>query len=1014
MDGNEHRAPLKRAAARRSLDLVSSPFRPVSLALVAWNYYCPRLLNLFSSCFGDHVMDGQRSVLDVYPSPLADFRLNYIASTPEAPQTPESRTDPDSSLIIDYDCAGRQFVDFFSRLGVWWSPAAYFGIDHGGLASQREGKHFMAPLARVSVRDAVSGATLFGDPGAQTMGHPWGVVQHGQSGALRLSVTVVYAERDVVLLKVALENTGQSPRKLQLCLHAQAAQDDWDKRVEFHTAARNDVVITMQTSAPTSEMRLRHEPDFSIVTGWRTSFKVVEPESENGKFSVASECFSLPPGTRRDFSIHVSATSRADGGANELKQRLQDLATSPDDAVAAAQQRWTDLLTMLPTSLIRQRWSSDLAARPEQELDRLLPSLVHRAMVVLSHNTIAPQPESNYGQMMGRFRGTFPCRQFYEGFWIWDSAFQALGFAEWDVELAKENIRVVLGNQMPDGRLCMLHPDAALPSGQPPLFSWVAMRVYGKQREQNAHAATEFLAEVYPKLKRWNDWWFRCRDKNGNGLAEWGTNLESGWDDSPRWDNADGNAGWNNDHEATRYEAADLNAYLIKDLRALAQMATTLEYHADAADWNQKADRLAQLVVDVLYDPQENRFYDTDFFTGKRHRVLTPASLLPLWAGVPLPKRKIDAMIQETLLSPARFFGEFPFPVVAYDEWAHDKNGSAGYWRGPVWLNIAYLMVETLAQHGFASEAREASSRLLKMVNRAGIHENYNARSGDAGTNSRANFSWSAAMVVALAMRGSSELQPTIPRASFSASGAVHIGVRLRDRQIYGRRKEVWVHLANGTQQTLTGKLHVDLPQGWGLQIHDDWASPEDGWIDAGSKLPFELLPGASKERQVRLLIPDPVDADGDECEISLRCVTTGTASAADARAVVRLQRERVAPFPWLNPKTARDLRGVLHAGDRFHFVFDGREIGRSQPGLVGLLNGQMEFLGRQAVAVHVGRRDFIRYAIHLLNNYPGAKPLRLDLERLLTTPENPLEADEQCRKILERFVQSTRDMADG
>ncbi len=33
-----------------------------------------------------------------------------------------------------------------------------------------------------------------------------------------------------------------------------------------------------------------------------------------------------------------------------------------------------------------------------------------------------------------------------------------------------------------------------------------------------------FLAEVYPKLAQWHDWWPTARDGNKNGLLEWGSN----------------------------------------------------------------------------------------------------------------------------------------------------------------------------------------------------------------------------------------------------------------------------------------------------------------------------------------------------------------------------------------------------------------------------------------------------------------------------------------------------------
>ena len=120
-----------------------------------------------------------------------------------------------------------------------------------------------------------------------------------------------------------------------------------------------------------------------------------------------------------------------------------------------------------------------------------------------------------------------------------------------------------------------------------------------------------------------------------------------------------------------------------------------------------------------------------------------------------------------------------------------------------------------------------------------------------------------------------------------------------------------------------------------------------------------------------------------------------------------------MAPLPWLTEQTAAAFQGLLHAGAPFRFTHDGREIGQAPPGLDGMLDGRLHFLGRQALASHIAQRDFIRHALSLLR-FPAAEPLRRELECLLDAGMSPQAADEEARELLETVVQQTRDLTGG
>ena len=61
---------------------------------------------------------------------------------------------------------------------------------------------------------------------------------------------------------------------------------------------------------------------------------------------------------------------------------------------------------------------------------------------------------------------------------------------------------------------------------------------------------------------------------------------------------------------------------------------------------------------------------------------------------------------------------------------------------------------------GYGDYAEKARRRILDMVAANGFHENYNAASGARGFHSREHFSWSASIVIAMALRRYNKHQP--------------------------------------------------------------------------------------------------------------------------------------------------------------------------------------------------------------------------------------------------------------
>ncbi|MDN5698550.1 MAG: glycoside hydrolase [Rubrobacter sp.] len=157
---------------------------------------------------------------------------------------------------------------------------------------------------------------------------------------------------------------------------------------------------------------------------------------------------------------------------------------------------------------------------------------------------------------------TKPSPRLYPHQWSWDSAFIALGYATYDTDRARRELRSLFDGQWSNGLLPHIvfnpeldnyfpgsgmwrteeSPDAPRDRGtsgviQPPAHAIAALRAYqraaGRADEKKGR---ELLEEVYPGLLAFHDYLHRERDPYGVGLVHIRHPWESGMDNSPLWD----------------------------------------------------------------------------------------------------------------------------------------------------------------------------------------------------------------------------------------------------------------------------------------------------------------------------------------------------------------------------------------------------------------------------------------------------------------------------------------------
>jgi len=149
----------------------------------------------------------------------------------------------------------------------------------------------------------------------------------------------------------------------------------------------------------------------------------------------------------------------------------------------------------------------------------------------------------------------------------------------------------------------------------------------------------------------------------------------------------------------------------------------------------------------TMWDERAGIFLNRDLATGQPSYRLSPTNFYPLLARAasPLQARR---MINEHLMNPKEFWGEWVLPSIARDDPAFkDQN----YWRGRIWGPMNYLVYLGLRNYDVPEVRRALAEKSLKLVQKewqakGHLHENYNAITGEGDDviNSDAFYHWGA------------------------------------------------------------------------------------------------------------------------------------------------------------------------------------------------------------------------------------------------------------------------------
>jgi len=370
-----------------------------------------------------------------------------------------------------------------------------------------------------------------------------------------------------------------------------------------------------------------------------------------------------------------------------------------------------------------------------------------RALFLASHaglrmNLYAPRASMPYW-------GSLPGKAHFNFFWAWDTGIHALGQTAWSTwnpswrgfdpnsgTMAEQQLSTLFRAQLADGAVPMIADENEVPAlpvySQPPVQGWAIREAY--ESDPDRARARQWLERMYEASRRYLAWWETRRDTDRDGLAEYLSGAETGWDDTPRYVGSEGSVAGT--APVANEDAVDLQAWLVQYFDVMAWAGEELQKGPEIEAWRQKANALAVLVEDRMWNEERGAWQDILLGPGGHEfaDVATPAMWWPAFAGLSRDESRVRRVIEQTLLDPNRFFGEFPIPTVAYNDGNYGDGSDGFYWRGQIWMVPAYVALQTLATYGYESEAEALRARLLDMMaGKGGPYETYDARTGQVG-----------------------------------------------------------------------------------------------------------------------------------------------------------------------------------------------------------------------------------------------------------------------------------------
>lgn len=287
-----------------------------------------------------------------------------------------------------------------------------------------------------------------------------------------------------------------------------------------------------------------------------------------------------------------------------------------------------------------------------------------------------------------------------------------------EAELARGSLLTFIDNQRPDGGF----------------YGYLDINHYRQEMFYHAnwgravlsldavHPSMEFLQKAYTGLKKLASYYDTERDSEVSGLYDIDNHYETGQEYSSRYLAVNKDADRTHWGEVFRMKGVDVTVYVYELKSALATIADKLGLASESELWALEASKIRDAVRNVMWDPDQEMFFDVNPASGRRTHVKSAVCFYPYFTDI------VDethlAGLRRHLFSKREFWTPVPVPSLAVDdpqfsarpEWKGVRMLCP--WNGRVWpmtnSHVAEALASTATRFADGALRRRAAEFITK------------------------------------------------------------------------------------------------------------------------------------------------------------------------------------------------------------------------------------------------------------------------------------------------------------
>ncbi len=501
-----------------------------------------------------------------FASPEGNAPASDADSARPTPELAEQFRD-----VIDRKGSPAAFQDFGLYSNQKWNPLLDDGAWHGFNLPAKEAEYggftgpmiiaeeysvyFAHQLDRMTLKKDGVALDLSSATEKEIYSIPGSLVQKYDLGDIELALTLRFGDNRTALIRTELVNNTSNPANVEITWTGDLL-DQWSAT---RTLAQQYPSWTRAVSTDGSNVRYSFgvlRSTWNIMQSGSSSYQIDRTIPSTTTVDTADLSYTskaqvaLPAGETNEFySLHTYTHSTEDA-ANHAAA-LADIKAQPGKYFDENVERWEGYLS---------KGLSDAAASATQAQKRV---------IVKSIETLNGNWRSPAGKILSNGVTPSNTARWFDGFWAWDTWKSAAAMTYFNPEIAKDSIRAMYDYQIEadddvrpqdvgmviDAVFYNMLDDRGGDGGnwnerntKPPLSAWAVWDVYESTGD------LDYVAEMYPKIRAYHDWWYMARDHDHNGVAEYGATRH------PEHNDEDGNITFSVKYNAPPPASLDLSS----------------------------------------------------------------------------------------------------------------------------------------------------------------------------------------------------------------------------------------------------------------------------------------------------------------------------------------------------------------------------------------------------------------------------------------------------------------------